>query len=88
MDGKWVPKTRFVADFRRVNEQLVPDWLPAKPISHIVAEVQTSGAQYFSTIDIQSAFFSIQYNESTVEATAFYADCGNNVACNGEGFTG
>ena len=88
VDGKWVPKTRFVVDFRKVNEQLVPDWLPTKSISHILAEVQASGALYFSTIDIQSAFFSIMYNPSTVEATAFYADCGNNVASNGECLTG
>ena len=37
VNGKWVPKTRFVVDFREVNEQLMPDWLPAKPISHILA---------------------------------------------------
>ena len=29
VNGKWVPKTRFVVDFRKVNEQLIPDWLPA-----------------------------------------------------------
>ena len=88
VNGKWVPKTRFVVDFRKVNEQLIPDWLPAKPISHILAEVQASGAKYFSTIDIQSAFFSIKYDPNTVEPTAFYADCGNNVASNGECLTG
>ena len=88
VDVKWVPKTRFVVDFKKVNEQLVPDWLPAKPISHILAEVQASGTQYFSTIDIQSAFFSIQYDENTVEPTAFYADCGNSGASNGECLTG
>ena len=88
VNGKWVPKTRFVVDFRKVNEHLIPDWLPAKPISHILAEVQASGAKYFSTIDIQSAFFSIMYDPETVEPTAFYADCGDNVASNGECLTG
>ena len=88
IDGKWVPKYRFVVDFRKVNEQLVPDWLPAKPVGHILAEVQASGAQYFSTIDIQSAFFSIVYDPNTTEPTVFFAECGSNVASNGECLTG
>ena len=88
MNGKWVPKTRVVVDFRKVNEQLIADWLPAKSILHILAEVQSSGALLFSTIDIHSAFFSIMYDPNTVEPTAFYADCGNNVASNGECLTG
>ena len=87
VNGEWVPKTRFVVDFRKVNEQLMAYWLPAKPISHILANVQASGAQFFSTIDIQSAFCSIQYAPNTVEPTAFYADCGNNVTSNGEYLT-
>ena len=51
-------------------------------------EVQVCLPQYFSKVDLQSAFFSIPYSVENSEATAFYADCGTNLATFGKSLTG
>ena len=79
---------RLVTDFRRVNKELVHEWLPSKRTLDMLNEVQVCGPQYFSTVDLQSAFFSIPYAAENSEANAFYADCGTNLATFGESLTG
>ena len=97
--GKWqskvfvVPKAtpgqfRIVVDFRDVNTQLVLKHAPLKPIQELLSEIRASGADCFSSSDIQHAFFNISYELEDTEPTAFYADCGPYTSTWGESLTG
>ena len=67
---------RIVVDMRKANEQLEDDFVPSKPVAHMLAEIQNSGSTIFSSVDVQHAFFSIHLTPGTEAATEFYADCG------------
>lgn len=54
----------------------------------MLSEVQIYGSTVFSTIDLQSAFFSIPLDQESSEITAFFANCENNVSSWGENLTG
>ena len=79
---------RLVTDFRRVNKQLVHEWLRSKRSTDLLKEVQVTEPALISTCDLQSAFFCIPYARENSEATEFYADCGDNVSKWGENLTG
>ena len=98
-EGNWqnpifvVPKKksgeyRLVNDFRKGNEQLIPEYLPSKKITDMLSQVQVFGATIFTTVDLQPAFFSIPTDPVNSELTALFADCGNNVSTRGKNLTG
>ena len=66
---------RIVIDMRYPNSQLVEKFAPVEPINQILTDLQSSDSRFFTTIDIQHSFFSIEYEEDDVAPTAFYADC-------------
>ena len=51
-------KKRIVVDMRKANEQLEDDFVPSKPVTHLLAEIQNAESQVFSSVDIQHTFFS------------------------------
>lgn len=74
---------------RKVNEHILEeDFAPAIPITHLMADIQSAGSQFFSYIDIQHAFFSLRIEKGTEDETAFYADTGTNLSLWGENLTG
>ena len=79
---------RLVSDLRKVNEVLEDDFLPSKPVLQLLGEIQSTRSRYFSTMDIQSAFFSIRYSPGTNFPTAFYADCGTHLNPGGRSLMG
>ena len=98
-NGRWqstcfvVPKKtpgqyRCVTDMRKPNSQFQPRYPPAKAIAQLLSEVQAAGSKIFSCFDVQHAFFSIHYEETDMEPTTFYADCGTNVSSWGENLSG
>ena len=97
--GKWqsscfvVPKKtpgqfRIVTDMRYPNTQLEERFAPVEPINQILTDIQGAHACFFTTIDIQHAFFSIEYEEGDTAPTAFYADCGTFISSWGESLSG
>ena len=85
-DSEWnfplilVPKPdgslRPVVDYRKLNEQTIPDRLPLPVISDILQSLGT-GNKYFSTIDIKSAFWQIELEEDSKDMTAFSTPTGH-----------
>ena len=79
-----VPKSnpgefRLVSDLREVNKVLKKDFVQARSLNQIFAEIQATNPNYFSALDVKSAFFGINYKEGTNDPTSFYADCGTNL---------
>ena len=54
----------------------------------MLSQVQVYGAKFFSTVDLQSAFFLIPLDSINTEITSFFADCGNNTRSWGKNLTG
>ena len=79
---------RLVSDIRKVNEVLEDDFLPSRPVPQLLGEIQATRSKFFSTMDIQSAFFSIRYTPGTNFPTAFYADCRTHLDPRGRSLTG
>ena len=77
-----------MVDIRKANLQLEDDFVPSKPVSHMLANIQNSGSTVFSSVDIQHAFFSILLTAGTEDTTAFYADCGSFLSSEGKCLTG
>ena len=76
-------KKRIVVDMRKANEQLEDDFVPSKPVTHMLA-----GPQVFSSVDVQHAFFSLELEPGTQDATAFYADSGSALRSEGGNLSG
>lgn len=81
-------KYRLVSNLRKVNHVLEEDFLPSKPVPQLLGKIQANQSKYFSTMGIQSAFFSIQYKEGTNYLTAFCADCEIHLDVGGRSLTG
>ena len=62
-------ETRWVLDFRRVNDLSVTDSFPTPNISEILNSLGNS--RYFSTLDASNAYHCIEFEESSRPITAF-----------------
>ena len=62
-------ETRWVLDFRRVNDLTVTDSFPTPNISEILTSLGKS--RYFSTLDASQAYHTIEVEESSRPITAF-----------------
>ena len=78
----------MIVDTRKANLQLEEDFVPSKPVRHILAEIQKAGSKAFSSVDIQHAFFSTHLTPGTEDATALCAHCGYFLSSEGEFLTG
>lgn len=63
------PKHRLVIDFRKLNENTIPDKYPMPDIEVILSNLGKS--KYFSTLDLKSGFHQIKMAESDRCKTAF-----------------
>ena len=62
-------KLRLVVDYRRLNCKIIPT---SHPLPHIEHAMQTLGGnEYFSAIDLQSAYHQIEIEEGSRHKTAF-----------------
>lgn len=68
-------KTRMCIDFRDLNKLLISEPQPFPLIEEIIAK--TSGAEWFSTLDINSAFWSIPLRIKDRYKTAFVTQDGH-----------
>ena len=71
-DGK---RSRLCIDFREINKLVVPESQPFPRIEDIV--VKAVNCRWFSTFDINSAFWSIPLKEEDREKTAFVTQNGH-----------
>ena len=69
-------ETRWVLDFRRVNDLTVTDSFPTPNISEILNSLGKS--KYFSTLDASQAYHTIEVEESSRPITAFVTTFGLN----------
>ena len=60
---------RFCVDFRKWNRVTIQDKFPMPRIDDIFDRLQ--GSEYFSVIDLCSAFWLLQINTNDIEKTAF-----------------
>ena len=63
---------RFVADFRALNSQCLPDTYMLPRINTVTD--QMAGAKWFSTFDLSKSFYQVGYDEESVNLTAFTAN--------------
>ncbi|KAK2577718.1 hypothetical protein KPH14_012879 [Odynerus spinipes] len=68
-------KTRMCIDFRELNKLVIPEPQPFPLIDEIIAK--TSGAEWFSALDINSAFWSIPVRTKDKYKTAFVTQDGH-----------
>ena len=67
---------RPVIDFRKVNQQTVPDRYPMPLLTNILQSLG-SGNKFFSTIDLKSGYWQIPLAEESKEITAFSTTSGH-----------
>ena len=65
-------KYRFVADFRALNSQCLPDNYCLPNINTVTDRM--AGAKIFSTFDLSKSFYQLDYDEQSVPLTAFTAN--------------
>ena len=65
-------KFRFVADFRALNSQCLPDTYNLPNINTVTDKM--SGAKLFSTFDLSKSFYQVDYDQGSVGLTAFTAN--------------
>lgn len=70
-DGK---RTRLCIDFRKLNKLLIPDCQPFPTIQDIIDQVVN--CKYFTTLDINSAFWCVRLKKEDQEKTAFVTKSG------------
>ena len=63
---------RFVADFRALNAECLPDQYLLPNINHVVDSI--GGAKWYSTFDLSKSFYQVSYNNSSKGLTAFTAN--------------
>jgi len=63
------PKLRLVIDYKKLNENTIPDRYPMQDPSVILSNL--GKAKYFSTIDLESGFHQILMNEPDIQKTSF-----------------
>ena len=62
-------KLRFVADFRALNSQCLPDQYQLPNINHVVDRI--GGSTWYSTFDLSKSFYQVNYKKSSKLLTAF-----------------
>ena len=62
-------KLRFVADFRCLNAQCLPDTYQLPNINHVADRI--GGAKWYSTFDLSKSFFQLEYDEKSKPLTSF-----------------
>ena len=62
-------KFRFVADFRSLNSQCLPDTYQLPNIKTVTDKM--AGANWFSTVDLSKSFYQLPYDKDSVNLTAF-----------------
>ena len=63
---------RFVTDFRKANAQnIVPESATLPRIDCSLESIGSSGAKYFSTLDLQQGYWQIEVDEDSKQYTAF-----------------
>ena len=65
-------KFRFVADFRALNSQCLPDTYMLPNINTVTDKM--AGAKLFSTFDLSKSFYQVDYDAKSVGLTAFTAN--------------
>ena len=65
-------KFRFVADFRSLNSQCLPDTYILPNINTVTDKM--AGAKLFSTFDLSKSFYQVDYDAESVGLTAFTAN--------------
>ena len=60
---------RLCIDFRALNDITIKDAYPLPEIDHIIASM--GGSKYFTSLDVQSAFWNVRIAERDVYKTAF-----------------
>ena len=65
-------KFRFVADFRALNSQCLPDTYCLPNINTVTDKL--AGAKVFSTFDLSKSFYQVDYDCESVGLTAFTAN--------------
>jgi len=63
------PKLRLVIDYKKRNENTIPDRYPMQDPSVILSNL--GKAKYFSTVDLESGFHQILMNEPDIQKTSF-----------------
>ena len=63
---------RFVADFRALNSQCLPDTYMLPRINTVTDKM--AGAKWFSTFDLSKSFYEVDYDRDLVKLTAFTAN--------------
>jgi len=73
------PKKRLVIDFRKLNEQTIPDRYPTPSIPVILANL--GKAKFFTTLDLKSGYHQIYLAEHDREKTSFSVNSGKYEFC-------
>lgn len=73
------PNKRLVIDFRKLNEQTIPDRYPMPRIPMILANL--GNAKFFTTLEIKSGYYQIYLVEHDREKTSFSVNCGKYEFC-------
>jgi hypothetical protein len=68
------PNHRLVVDYRRLNQVIENVVYPMPRIQDILSEY--GGCEYFSTVDIRHAYYTIELEENSREMTAFSCELG------------
>jgi hypothetical protein len=68
------PNHRLVVDYRRLNQVIENVVYPMPRIQDILS--QYGGCEYFSTVDIRHAYYTIELEEDSRELTAFSCELG------------
>ena len=74
IDASGEQKWRLVIDYRRLNEKTVKDKYPLPNITEILDKL--GRANYFTTLDLASAYNQIEIKETDRQKTAFITDQG------------
>ena len=60
---------RFVADFRSVNAECLPDGYQLPNVNHVVDTI--GGCNWYSTFDLSKSFYQVEYDHASKPITAF-----------------
>ncbi len=60
---------RFVADFRAVNSQCLPDSYQLPNVNHVADKI--GGSKWYSTFDLSKSFYQVKYKKDSRHITAF-----------------